>query len=128
SLIVKRKKDLLSADTRVFEASEDFVIHKTAQIFVGSEPRLEAHGKSKRLVRKSIGIGRDRSNSVIIADEKVSKFHAILTLKSGSAFIKDTGSTNGTMLNGEALVPNRNYKVAYGDVVVVGSTRLTIKG
>jgi predicted component of type VI protein secretion system len=124
---MKRKKDLLSADTRVFDASEELVIRKTAKIFVGGEPRLEAHGKSKRLVRKAIGIGRDRSNGVIIADEKVSKFHAILTLRSDGAFIKDTGSTNGTVLNGKELAPNRNYKVGDGDVVVVGSTRLTIK-
>jgi predicted component of type VI protein secretion system len=122
-----RKRDLLSQDTSIVERGDELVIRKSAKIFIGSDPRLEAHGKSKRLTRKSIGIGRDRSNSVIIADERVSKFHAILTLRNGKAYIKDTGSTNGTTLNGKSLVANRDHLVDKGDTVVVGSTKLSIR-
>lgn len=123
-----QRRDLLSQDTAVHEAGDDLVIRKQAVIVISGEPRLEAHGKSKRLTRKSIGIGRDRSNGVIIADKLVSKFHAVLTLRKGGAAIKDTGSTNGTTLNGAPLVANRDYTVSPGDVVIVGTTRLTIRG
>jgi predicted component of type VI protein secretion system len=121
-----RKRDLLSQDTAIVEQGDGLVVRKSAKIFVGSDPRLEAHGKSKRLTRKSIGIGRDRSNSVIVADERVSKFHAIVSLRSGKAYFKDTGSTNGTLLNKSALIPNRDYRIEPGDVVLIGSTKITI--
>lgn len=121
-----RKRDLLSQDTAIIEQGDELVVRKSAKVFIGSDPRLEAHGKSKRLTRKSIGIGRDRSNSVIVADERVSKFHAIISLRNGKAYIKDTGSTNGTLLNKSALIANRDYQIKPGDVLVMGSTRITI--
>ena len=121
-----RKGDLLSQDTAVFFRGDELYIRKSAKIFIGTDPRLEAHGKSKRLGRKAIGIGRDRTNGVIIADERVSKFHAVLTLYRGDAFFKDTGSTNGTTINGKKLVPKRSYRLKSGDVIVLGRTRLTV--
>lgn len=121
-----RKKNMLSEDTHVSMPAEELIITKSAVIHCGLRPRLEAHGKSKELTRKAVGIGRDKQNAVIIADPKVSKFHAIITFKRDAAYIKDTGSTNGTTVNGTALTPNREKKLAAGDVVVVGATRLTI--
>ncbi|MFW6212791.1 MAG: FHA domain-containing protein [Spirochaetota bacterium] len=121
-----KKRDLLSQDTAIIEQGDELVVRKSAKVFVGADPRLEAHGKSKRLTRKSIGIGRDRSNSVIVADERVSKFHAIISLRNGKAYIKDTGSTNGTLLNKAVLVGNRDYQIAPGDALLLGSTRITI--
>ncbi|MFP4549218.1 MAG: FHA domain-containing protein [Spirochaetales bacterium] len=121
-----KKRDLLSQDTAIIEQGDELVVRKSAKVCVGADPRLEAHGKSKRLTRKSIGIGRDRSNSVIVADERVSKFHAIISLRNGKAYIKDTGSTNGTLLNKAVLVANRDYQIAPGDALLLGSTRITI--
>jgi len=123
---VARKKNMLSEDTHVSMPAEELIITKSAVIHCGTRPRLEAHGKSKELTRKAVGVGRDKQNAIIIADPKVSKFHAIITFKRDAAYIKDTGSTNGTTVNGTALTPNREKKLAAGDVVVVGATRLTI--
>lgn len=122
-----KKKGLLSEDTFVSNPSDELVIVKSAVIHCGLRPRLEAHGKSKELTRKAIGIGRDKQNAVIVADPKVSKFHAIITFKRDGAYIKDTGSTNGTTVNDAPLQLNRERKLEAGDVVIVGETKLTIR-
>ncbi|POQ98810.1 hypothetical protein AU468_12280 [Alkalispirochaeta sphaeroplastigenens] len=124
---MRERKNLFSQDTFISGGDDDLVIQKAATIRCGLKPLLEAHGKSKALSRKSIGIGRDKHNGVIIADPQVSKFHAIITFKKGDAFIKDTGSTNGTLVNGEKLPTNKPRLLKDQDLVIVGTTRLTIR-
>jgi hypothetical protein len=125
--IVAKKKDLLSEDTFVSFPDDELVISKSATIYCGRTPRLEAHGKSKALSRKSVGIGRDKSNAVIIADPKVSKFHALVKFKGDTAYIRDSQSTNGTTVNGEHLPPSKDRAIKDGDVVVVGTTELRMR-
>jgi 3D (Asp-Asp-Asp) domain-containing protein len=123
----EKKKSLLSEDTFVANPAEELVIEKSATIYCSHPRRLAAHGKSKDLTRKAVGIGRDRQNSVIVADPKVSKFHAVLTFGEKAAYIKDTGSTNGTTVNGDSLTPNRNRELRDRDVVIVGTTEIRIR-
>ena len=123
-----KKKTVLSEDTFVSTPGDELVIVNSATIWCGVTPRLEAHGRSKALTRKAIGIGREKQNGVIIADPKVSKFHAVISLKRDGAYIKDSGSTNGTRVNGTLLPPGREHKLKDGDVVLVGETQLTIRG
>ncbi|SIP92684.1 FHA domain-containing protein [Alkalispirochaeta americana] len=124
---MRERKNLFSQDTFVSGGDDDLVIREAATIRCGLKPLLEAHGKSKVLSRKSIGIGRDKHNGVIVADPLVSKFHAIITFRKGEAFIKDTGSTNGTFVNDQRLPTNRTQLLKDQDLVVVGTTRLTIR-
>ena len=124
---MSKKKDLHSEDTFISMPSEEMIISKSATIRCGRSPRLEAHGKSKSLAKKSAGIGRDKSNSVIIADTKVSKFHALISFKRDAAYLRDSFSTNGTSVNGEALTPGKDRELKDGDIVVVGSTELKIR-
>ena len=123
----KKRKDLHSDDTFISMPSEELIISKSATIFCGRVPRLEAHGKSKTLTRKAVGIGRDKSNSVIIADTKVSKFHALISFKKDAAYVRDSHSTNGTAVNGKTLTPGKDTELKQGDVIVVGSTELKIR-
>jgi pSer/pThr/pTyr-binding forkhead associated (FHA) protein len=102
------------------------VVTKSARIVLGAAPRLEAHGRSKLLNRTSISIGRGRQNGVIIADPKVSKFHATITLANKRAYLKDIGSTNGTYLNGKPLEYDKPRELRDGDVIVVGNVELTV--
>jgi pSer/pThr/pTyr-binding forkhead associated (FHA) protein len=98
-------------DRTVFQdPDQEFVVGKNARIYGRGVPRLEAHGKSKMLSNKAFGLGRDKHNAVIILDEKVSKFHAVMTFDKGIAFIRDIHSTNGTFINGKRLVPNQPVK------------------
>jgi predicted component of type VI protein secretion system len=124
---VSRKKDIHSEETFVSMPSEELIISKSATIYCGLSRRLEAHGKSKALTKKTIGIGRDKSNSIIIADTKVSKFHALINFKPDAAYIRDSHSTNGTQVNGETIVAGKDRELRDGDVIVVGTTRLKIR-
>lgn len=121
-----RKKEFLSQDTFISDPDDELIIKKNARILCSGMPTLEAHGKSKVLGRNAVGIGRDKHNGVIIADPQVSKFHAILTFKKGTAYLKDTGSTNGTYVNDSRIPANRDVELGDRDVVVLGTTKITI--
>src|SRR5438067_541659 len=48
-------------------------------------------------------IGRLKSNSIVIDDSSVSLMHAKITRKNGEYYLKDLNSTNGTIVNGQAV-------------------------
>jgi hypothetical protein len=50
----------------------------------------------------------------------VSRRHARITRGRGGYFISDLGSSNGTTLNGQELLPNRAYRLRNGDRFQVG--------
>ncbi|VTU18917.1 ABC transporter ATP-binding/permease protein [Variovorax sp. PBS-H4] len=50
-----------------------------------------------------VRIGRWSGNEVVLSSPKVSRIHALLSCRSGSAAIKDARSTNGTFVNGERI-------------------------
>ncbi len=50
----------------------------------------------------------------------VSRRHARITQGRGGFFVTDLGSSNGTTVNGQALVPHRAYRLRNGDRVKVG--------
>lgn len=50
---------------------------------------------------KIITIGRKDDNVIVINDRLVSEIHAVITLANGQYYIKDSGSTNGTYINGK---------------------------
>lgn len=73
-----------------------------------------------------ISIGRNASNQLPIDDGSVSKVHAALvTDAEGNLSVADTGSTNGTFLNGERIAYGKAIRlqvtdrVGFGDVEVV---------
>jgi pSer/pThr/pTyr-binding forkhead associated (FHA) protein len=122
-----RKKDIFSVNTFISESIEDLVVVKRAVIHAGPVPRLEAHGRSKPLSNKAFSIGRDKHNGVIISDTKVSKLHAMIRFRDGRGFVRDSGSTNGTYVNGTRITPNTDIELSCGDVIIVGATRLTYR-
>ena len=48
-------------------------------------------------------VGRDGSNSIVIRHPTVSRTHAKIALHEGTFFLTDTGSTNGTRVNGKPV-------------------------
>jgi hypothetical protein len=50
----------------------------------------------------------------------VSRRHARITRGRGGYFIADLGSSNGTTVNGQALIPHRAYRLRNGDRIKVG--------
>lgn len=117
------KDNLFNRDTKRFKPDETYSTKKSANINAKNIlPRLEVRGKTKLLSNKAFGIGRDRSNQLIIADPKVSRFHAIVSFDNEEAFIKDTDSSNATFINDKEIPKGRNIKLKNGDKIKVGNT------
>ncbi len=67
------------------------------------------------LVDQRLTLGRDKGNGLVIDDEGVSLFHAELRQEDGRLFVWDSGSVNGTFLNGEKVA--QKAEVRAGDVL-----------
>ena len=53
---------------------------------------------------KTLTIGRDASNNIVLSDEKVSRNHAHLIITGeGQIIVRDLKSTNGTFVNGNKI-------------------------
>ncbi len=71
-----------------------------------------------------IQIGRDTSCDVPLAsDANVSRRHATITSDGGTFSIADSGSSNGTFLNGTRLAAGEVKPIAPGDEIHIGNTR-----
>lgn len=68
-----------------------------------------------------ITLGRTNNNDLVLPDERVSKFHGYFQ-KSGEAWtFTDAGSTNGTCLDGNPIVPMRPYPLEAGATLLLSS-------
>ena len=75
-------------------------------------------GQVFRLERDRTVIGRGREADVSIRDQGVSRLHlAILRERSGTCFVEDLESTNGTLVNGNKV---DRAQLAQGDRIQVG--------
>ncbi len=77
-------------------------------------------------------IGRKNSTvkqTVTIEDDAVSKRHALIVRdQGGQFFIRDLNSTNGTRVNGTALVAGADQPLKEGDVITMGEfTVITVQ-
>lgn len=70
-------------------------------------------------------IGRADQNDFIVNERGVSRFHCQLVRSGAKLYIEDTGSTNGTRINGRRLVGQ--YAVSIGDELTMGEARLTFE-
>ncbi|KAK2581737.1 hypothetical protein KPH14_002220 [Odynerus spinipes] len=75
-------------------------------------------------------MGREGDHSVIIPDINVSKHHArfFYNETTNSYWIVDSGSRNGTFLNGKRLSvakqESESYEIVHGSIIQVGGTKL----
>ena len=91
--------------------------------FVIVEP--ESKRKSFR-VRLPIVVGRSEEAKFRIQQDRVSRKHCEFFADNGSVFIRDLGSTNGTLLGGELLETHVKTPVAPGALVDVGSLKFRV--
>ncbi len=71
---------------------------------------------------KVYSLGRDPKNDVEIDDELASRVHARIRGKDGTYFIKDSGSSNGTLVNDQKFDLT---ELASGDKITIGATILS---
>jgi len=76
--------------------------------------------------KQKITVGRDTSNDIVLDDPAVTRnSHFIIRVEDAKYKIIDTGSTNGTYLNGKRLFSQT--KLEDGDTILAGDTEMEFK-
>ncbi len=76
-------------------------------------------------LRAVSSIGRDAGNDVVLNDEAASARHALMEFADGEWWVEDSGSTNGTRVNGEVI--RSRERLRYGDELGVGRVALRLE-
>jgi hypothetical protein len=77
---------------------------------------------------KRLNVGRASDNDLSLNDSSVSKIHATLLLNNeGTLLVADTGSTNGTYINGRRIAYGEARQIAAGDVLAFGDVEVRFK-
>lgn len=88
---------------------------------------IEASGNQAHELRDNRNLlGRATDADVRIAHERVSRHHAVLFRESGSLWLMDLGSVNGTRV-GERLIGRDPVEVRPGDVVSLGPATFSLR-
>lgn len=84
---------------------------------------FDRRGMPVTLTAPEVTIGRGSDNVVVIEeDDTVSRHHLVLKAVGNSWDVRDVGSANGTLLNGERLT--HEVILRNGDELRIGNTRL----
>jgi hypothetical protein len=77
---------------------------------------------------KRLNVGRASDNELMLNDASVSKIHgALLMTAEGTLLVADTGSTNGTYLNGRRISYGESRVIEEGDVVGFGDVEVRLR-
>lgn len=88
-----------------------------------TDDRKQYKGYTVTRDRADISIGRDEKNAVCYSSAFVSSSHAVISFSANGIFIKDSGSTNGTYVNGRSVKEQRLF---IGDVVYIMGMQIII--
>ena len=107
------------------KASSRAVPQMTRQSPGEGQGERDAHGRCRRAAWL---IGRDRPCQLRLGSAQVSKQHAVIEQRDGRVFLRDLGSTNGTLINGRPI-RDREVEVHHDDQIQIGpvSSTLAIK-
>jgi hypothetical protein len=97
-------------------AAEMGLARQTVVLVEGSRRREFEQGR--------VVLGRGRKVDYQLDDPNVSRRHAIIYFEGGRLFLKDLGSTNGTLLNGK---PVTSGPLAPGDVITLGGSDIRVE-
>ena len=77
---------------------------------------------------KRLNVGRASDNELTINDGSVSKIHAALLMTAeGTLLVADTGSTNGTFINGRRIAYGESRLIEDGDVIGFGDVEVRLR-
>ncbi|PWT89211.1 MAG: hypothetical protein C5B55_11765 [Blastocatellia bacterium] len=77
---------------------------------------------------RRLNVGRASDNELTLNDASVSKIHAALLMTTeGTLLVADTGSTNGTFINGRRISYGESRKIDDGDVVGFGDVEVRLR-
>jgi adenylate cyclase len=72
--------------------------------------------------RPELKVGRGSDNDIVLRQGTVSRHHALVHREGDAWIVEDTGSTNGTAINGVRV--NRPTEIERGDLVMFGAAML----
>ncbi len=76
-------------------------------------------------VKHKIIVGRGKDCDVCISDNSVSKHHIEISYESDGLYVRDLGSSNGTLLNGDKV--NSSTPLRTNDMLVLGFSKVTVE-
>jgi hypothetical protein len=77
---------------------------------------------------RRLSVGRGSDNDLCLNDGSVSKIHAALVMnREGTLMVADTGSTNGTFINGRRIAYGEARQIEDGDVVGFGDVEVRFR-
>ena len=77
----------------------------------------EALGNLELKIEDKLTVGRGQDNDVVLGSKQVSRQHAELTVVNDQLSVQDLGSSNGTLVNDEKLVPHEPKVLKDADVI-----------
>jgi len=115
-----------TAQTTAQHAAVDLGPH-TATTLAGQSAIAQLRGKDGRRYRLEVStrIGRRPDNDIVLDDDDVSRYHAVI-IDTGSSFvISDLRSTNGVLVGGRRIRPSAT--LADGDHIRIGGHEFTFQ-
>jgi hypothetical protein len=77
---------------------------------------------------RRLNVGRASDNELTLNDASVSKIHAALLMTGeGTLLVADTGSTNGTFINGRRITYGESRAIEDGDVIGFGDVEVRLR-
>lgn len=119
-------KDAKSAKSKSAIPAKPSTVRIAVRLLVGASKRDLSFDLTPG--GRRINIGRAKDNELQIDHPSVSKIHAAARLNSdGSLVVADTGSTNGTQVNGHRIAYGEARSVESGDTVRFGDVEARFK-
>jgi hypothetical protein len=97
---------------------------------------IEAKQTLQLVGRKEYTLGRVAEGQPILPDvdlspfdayaQGVSRLHAALKINKNRVAIMDLGSSNGTRVNGQKIVPHVDYPINHNDQIALGKLRIQV--
>jgi len=85
-------------------------------------PNLLLDGRTYAILRSPTKVGRLPDNDIVLNDKRVSRYHAEVVQRGGRWTLRDTGSTNGTAVNGKIV---KEALLKPGDTISLGGLEVT---
>jgi len=86
--------------------------------------------------RKEFTLGRTVEGQPILPDVDLSPFdafslgvsrlHAAIRIVNSEVVVTDLGSSNGTRVNGQKIVPHVDYPINHGDIIAIGKLKIQV--
>ncbi len=78
-------------------------------------------GRNNPILGRNIEIARGKGSDIKLSDSSISRSHAQISYDGVNFYIEDMNSKNGTMVNGQRILPGERTQIENGAEIGVGS-------